>query len=165
MKNILLILTATLCTYSCEKVEGPVNYSTDMNISVISKQNSSDLLNPTNSKKLDISQIRVSYPPNTQKYSIEANGQNGQAHLSYGSDGKYYIAFSPAANFTKQADVPKILFTWPDKSEDIAEAFIITKEQHTFVFEIYLNDNLAWNFDTDKNNTTKRPPRSITVMK
>lgn len=165
MKNILLILTATLCSYSCEKVEGPVNFDVGMNISVISKQNSSDLLNPTNPKKLDISQVRVSYPPLTQTYSIEANGQNGQAHLSYGSDGKYYIAFSPAANFTKQADIPKILFTWPDKSEDLVEASILKKEQHTFVFDMYLNDTLVWNSDIEKSNTTKRPPRSITVMK
>ena len=165
MKNILLILTTTLCTYSCEKVEGPVNYSTDMNISVISKQNSSDLLNPTNSKKLDISQIRVSYPPNTQQYSIEANGQNGQAHLSSGSDGKYYIKFFPAANFTQQADVPKILFKWHDKSEDVIECYLRKTNQSTSVVEVYLNDILVWDLDTDKNNTTKRPPRSITVMK
>jgi hypothetical protein len=164
MKNILFILTA-LCTYSCKKVEGPVNFDVYMNISVISKQNSSDLLNPTNPKKLDISQVKVSYPPLTQTYSIEANGQNGQAHLYYGSDGKYYIRFYPAANFTKQADVPKILFAWPDKSEDLVEATVLTKEQTTFVFDMYLNDTLVWNADIEKSNATKRPPRSITVMK
>ena len=165
MKNILLILTATLFIYSCEKVEGPVNFSTDMYISVTSKQNSSDLLDPNNSKKWDISQVKVSYPPNTREYNIEPNGQNGQAHLSYGSDGKYYIKFFPAANFTQQADVPKILFKWPDKSEDVVEAYLRKVEQSTSVIEMYLNDILVWDLDTDKNNTTKRPPRSVTVTK
>lgn len=165
MKRILFILSITLCAYSCEKVEGPVNFDTGMNISVISKQNSSDLLNPTNPKKIDISEVRISYPPNTQKYGVEANGQNGQAHLSYGSDGKYYIKFFPAANFTKQADIPKVIFMWPDKSEDVIESYLITRGSSTSIFEMYLNDSLVWNLDTDKNNTTKRPPHSVTVFK
>lgn len=165
MKNFLFILTATLFIYSCEKVEGPVNFSTDMYISVTSKQNSSDLLDPNNSKKWDISQIRVSYPPNKREYNIEPNGQNGQAHLSSGSDGKYYIKFFPAANFTQQADVPKILFKWPDKSEDVVEAYLRKVEQSTSVIEVYLNDILVWDLDIAKNNTTKFPSRSISVMK
>lgn len=135
----------------------------------MSKQNASDLLNPNNSKKLDLSQIRISYPPDTREYSTEPNGQNGQPYLSSGSDGKYYISFSPtaAALYTKkQADVPyKILFKWPDKSEDVIEAYLRTVNQSTCVAEMYLNDSLVWNLDTDKNNTTKRPPHSVTVFK
>ena len=169
MKNILMTLLVTLFTYSCEKVEGPVNYNIGMYISVISKQNASDLLNPNNSKKWDISQVRISYPPNTREYNIEPNGQNGQAYLYAGSDGKYYISFSPAAagQYTeKQANMPyEILFKWPDKSEDIVEAYLRKVNQSTYTAEMYLNDSLVWNLDTDKNNTTKRPPHSITVVK
>jgi hypothetical protein len=165
MKNILLIVIVTLCLYSCEQKEGPVNFSTDMSISVISKQDASDLLNPNNPKKLDISQVRIYYPPLTQTHFIAPNGQNGQSHIYAGSDGKYYIRFYPPANSTKHGDIAKILFTWSDRSEDLVEASILSKEQHTFVFDMYLNDTLVWNADIEKSNTTKRPPRSITVFK
>lgn len=169
MKRIVFILLITSCAYSCEKVVGLVNFNTGMYISVMSSQNASDLLNPNNPKKLDISQVKILYPPDTREYSIEPNGQNGQAHFSFGPDGKHYISFSPAAvgQYTKkQADLPyRIVFKWPDKSEDVIEAYLRTVEQNTYVVEIYLNDSLVWNLDTDKNNTTKRPPHSVTVFK
>jgi hypothetical protein len=164
MKNILLIIVTMLFTYSCEKTEGPVNFTTDMSISVISKQNASDLLDPNNPKKLDISQVRIFYPPLTQTHFIAPNAQNGQAHI-YATDGKYYIRFYPPADSKKHGDIAKIVFTWPDRSEDLVEASIFKKEQTTFVFDMYLNDSLVWNADIEKSNTTKRPPRSITVMK
>lgn len=150
--------------YACKENVAPV-IDTSMSISVISKLNSSDLLNPTNPKKFDISEVRVSYPPNPQKYSIESNTQNGQAHLYYGSDGKYYIKFYPAANYTQQADNPTIVINWPDKTEDRIEPYIVTDKGHIYVSEIYLNNILSWNFDSEKNNTTNRPTRSINVTK
>jgi hypothetical protein len=161
--HVLIIIT-TLFTYSCEQIEGPVNFTVDMSISVISKQNGSDLLDPNNPKKLDISQIRIFYPPSTQTNFVEPKARDGQPYI-YAADGKYYIRFYPASNSTKHGDVPKILFTWPDRSEDLVEASILKKEQHTFVFNMYLNDSLVWNADIEKRNIIKRPSRSITVMK
>lgn len=164
MKNILFLIAVTFCTYSCKEDVAPV-VETSMNISVMSKQNGADLLSPYNAKRFDIGEIRISYPPSTQKYGIVLNAQDGQAHLFSGSDGKYYIKFYPSANHTKEADIPKVSITWPDKTVDIIEPYIIKSKGFHYISEIYLNNTLAWNFDSDKNNITNRPTRSISVIK